>query len=122
MDARELAGPIVLSLSSVPLFVLAVLVARGNLGLINGLDPARVRDRDALAATLSRLLAGMGLVLLAAAAGFAWAGSDERRVLGATVAMVLAVNALVVWLLLVLARARREYRAPADRRDPGQRR
>ena len=85
-------------------------------------DPARVRDRDALAATLSRLLAGMGLVLLAAAAGFAWAGSDEHRVLGTTVAMVLAVNALVVWLLLVLARARREYRAPDDRRDPGKRR
>jgi hypothetical protein len=115
MDARTLIGPISLLVASAPLFVLAILVGRGNLGLINGIDPERVVDKQALAARLSRLLSALGMALLAAAGGFVWAGDDQDRVLMITLALVVAISLLTIRMLLVIARARRDYRAASSR-------
>ena len=122
MDASELVGPAVLAISSAPLFVLAVLVGRGNLGLVSGLDPERVTDRQGLATRLAWLLAALGAALLAAAGGFVWAGADQGRIVAMTIALVVVANAIAILLLLAVARAKRDYRnLPARQGGTGRR-
>ena len=113
MEMERLLVPLVFAISAAPVFVIAGIVARGNLAMVNGLDASRVRDPQRLARTLSRLLAGVGFAMLAGGTALLWADGDRDRVLWATVGMVLAVNGLAVALIVVVARAKRDY---VDRR------
>lgn len=79
--------PLILAASSLPAFVAARLFAR---------------DRPRLA----RLIALVGLAILAGAAGLAWAGDDQRRLLAVVVAMAIAVNGLGVVILVDAIRRR----------------
>jgi hypothetical protein len=113
---EQLIAPLLLALTSAPVFVIAVLVGRGHLHLVNGLDRERVADPDGLARRLSALLWLIGLAMLASAAGFYWAGADDARMTMIVIALVAVVNALGIALLLAVAKARREYRKPPARR------
>ncbi|MEH6420276.1 hypothetical protein [Pseudomonas sp. CGJS7] len=124
LHAFILPGAMVIS--AVPILVAAVLVARGNLHLVNGLDASRLRDPAATAARLARLLALVAIALLLSALGYYWAAGDQTRIIGVSVALLLAVNGLAVALIVAAAKARRDYRdAPPDadgNRDPRNRR
>ncbi|MFQ6311017.1 hypothetical protein [Lysobacter capsici] len=110
--------PAIMLISAVPTLVAAVLVARGNLHLVNGLDASRLRDPAATAARLSRLLALIAIAILLAAPGYYWAAGNDSRTTGVTVALLVAVNGLVVALMLAVAKARRDYRdRDAQRND-----
>lgn len=112
----NLVGALLLALSSAPILVIAVLVARGNLSLVNGLDASRLRDPAATATRLSRWLGAMGVAMLAGAGALLLAGHGETRVLWITLACVAAVNAIAVGLVFAVVRARRDYRPlPTDR-------
>ncbi|ALN86826.1 hypothetical protein IEQ11_16505 [Lysobacter capsici] len=109
--------PAIMLISAVPTLVAAVLVARGNLHLVNGLDASRLRDPAATAARLSRLLALIAIAILLAAPGYYWAAGNDSRTTGVTVALLIAVNGLVVALMLAVAKARRDYRDRDARRN-----
>ena len=112
--------PAIMILSGLPALIAAVLVSRGNLHLINGLDATRLRDPAAVAARFARLLALVSIAIFASALGFYWAHGDDSRTLWVTVALLVAVNGLAVALLLAVARAKRDYRSPGhNRRDDG---
>lgn len=55
LPTNEFMLPAVMLISGLPILVAAVLVARGNLQLINGLDPARLRDPAAAASRFSKI-------------------------------------------------------------------
>lgn len=122
LPANEFILPGIMLISGVPVLVAAVLVARGNLQLINGLDPSRLRDPLAAAARFSRLLALVAIAMFAAALGFYWAHGDHTRTLAVTIALLVAVNGLAVAMLLALAALKRDYRPPAARGDEPARR
>lgn len=109
-NTHALMLPAIMLISAVPTLVAAVLVARGNLHLVNGLDASRLRDPAATAARLSRLLALIAIAILLAAPGYYWATGNDSRTTGVTVALLIAVNGLVVALMLAVAKARRDYR------------
>jgi hypothetical protein len=115
MSNAALIAPLLIALTSLPVLVVAAYVRRGHLHLINGLDATRVADPAALARRVSLLLVGVGLAMLAAAAGLYWAAGDERRGLMVVVAMVVAVNVLGIALIVTVARARSGYREPPRR-------
>ncbi len=83
--------PLVLAVSSLPAFIAAALIARGR--------PAGGRWPLA-----SRVMAMVGLSILAGALGLLWAGENETRRLAVIIAMAVAVNGLGVVLLFGLAR------------------
>ncbi|MGO1068495.1 hypothetical protein [Lysobacter sp. CA199] len=102
-------------ISAVPILVAAVLVARGHLHLVNGLDASRLRDPAATAARLGRLLAMVAIALLSSALGYYWAAGDQTRTIGVTIALLVVVNGLAVALMLATSKARRDYRdVPPD--------
>ncbi|MFP7723671.1 hypothetical protein [Lysobacter sp. A3-1-A15] len=107
MDWERYLAPAAMALSAMPVFLIAGLVRGGRLHLVNGLDASRVRDPERLARRLGALLAAVGFSVLLGAAGLAWAGSDEARVTGVVIGLLLAVNGLAVALILTVARARR---------------
>lgn len=113
---NELVAPLLSAAISVPVFVVALLVGRGHLHLINGLDADRVADPDGLARRLSLLLSLVGLSIFASAGGFYWAGDDEGREATVAFALVLAVSALAIGLVLAVSNARRDYRDPPKKR------
>ncbi|WP_223621625.1 hypothetical protein [Lysobacter sp. ESA13C] len=110
MTLHDYLVPIAMAVSAVPILVSAVLVARGNLHLINGLDASRLPDPARTAAKLARLLATTGVAMLLGGAGFYWAGDNEGRIALVVVALLLAVNGLAVALILAIGAARRSYR------------
>ncbi|WP_408950527.1 hypothetical protein [Lysobacter sp. Hz 25] len=110
MTLHDYLVPIAMAVSAVPILVSAVLVARGNLHLINGLDASRLPDPARTAAKLARLLATTGVAMLLGGAGFYWAGDNEGRIALVVVALLLAVNGLAVALILAISTARRSYR------------
>ncbi|MGN7920015.1 hypothetical protein [Lysobacter antibioticus] len=110
MTLHDYLVPIAMAVSAVPILVSAVLVARGNLHLINGLDASRLPDPARTAAKLARLLATTGVAMLLGGAGFYWAGDNEGRIALVVVALLLAVNGLAVALILAISAARRSYR------------
>ncbi len=114
--------PVLLLLSSVPMFVVAVLVARGNLHLLNGLDADRLRHPQAVATRMSRLLGLVGVVIVAAAFGMYWAGGNEVRVMVVTGLLLLLVNGLAMALFVAVAAARRDYLPPGQSRQGGRHR
>ena len=83
--------PLMLAVSSLPAFAAAALVARG-------------RPAGAGWPLASRVMAMVGLSILAGALGLLWAGDDETRRIAVIVAMAVAVNGLGVVLLVGLAR------------------
>ncbi|SDY45771.1 hypothetical protein SAMN04487939_102230 [Lysobacter sp. yr284] len=113
---NALVLPLIMAVSGLPVLVAAVLVARGNLHLINGLDASRLRDPAAVAARFARLLALVAISMFLAALGFYWAHGDYNRVLVVTVLLLVSVNGLAVTMLVALSRLKRDYRAPRD--DP----
>ncbi|MEI2428972.1 hypothetical protein RDV84_24285 [Lysobacter yananisis] len=113
---NALVLPLIMAVSGLPVLVAAVLVARGNLRLINGLDAARLRDPAAAAARFARLLALVAISMFLAALGFYWAHGDYNRILVVTVLLLVSVNGLAVTMLIALSRLKRDYRAPRD--DP----
>lgn len=110
MTVHDSLVPLAMAVSAVPILVSAVLVARGNLHLINGLDASRLPDPARTAAKLARLLTATGAAMLLGGAGFYWAGADESRIAVVVVALLLAVNGLAVALILAIGAARRSYR------------
>ncbi|QWP76186.1 hypothetical protein J5226_21770 [Lysobacter sp. K5869] len=118
---NALALPLILAISGVPVLVAAVLVARGNLHLINGLDASRLRDPAAAAARFGRLLALVAISMFLAALGFYWAHGDYNRILVVTVLLLVSVNGLAVVMLVALSRLKRDYRAPRDDQRAGRR-
>lgn len=114
--SKEMLVPLIVGLTSAPVFVFAWLVGRGRLHLVSGLDARRVEDPAGLARRLSLLLWLVALAMLGAAAGFYWAGTHEARASAVVVALVVAVNVLGVVLLLTVAKARHGYREPPKRR------
>ncbi|ALN56944.1 hypothetical protein [Lysobacter enzymogenes] len=113
---NALVLPLIMAVSGLPVLVAAVLVARGNLRLINGLDAARLRDPAAAAARFARLLALVAISMFLAALGFYWAHGDYNRILVVTVLLLVSVNGLAATMLIALSRLKRDYRAPRD--DP----
>ncbi|UZW59256.1 hypothetical protein [Lysobacter enzymogenes] len=113
---NALVLPLIMAVSGLPVLVAAVLVARGNLHLINGLDAARLRDPAAAAARFARLLALVAISMFLAALGFYWAHGDYNRILVVTVLLLVSVNGLAATMLIALSRLKRDYRAPRD--DP----
>ena len=73
--------PAIVLVSGLPVLAAAVLVGRGHLHLINGLDASRLRDPAASAARFARLLALTAIAIFASAPGFYWAHGDESRTL-----------------------------------------
>lgn len=110
MDAGKWMVPLIVAVSAAPIFVIAGMVQRGALHLVNGLDPRQVRDPEALQRKLARLLAMIGFAIIFGSAGLVWAESDSQRVMAVVLAMVLAVNGLAVALIVAVARAKREQR------------
>lgn len=113
---NALVLPLIMAVSGLPVLVAAVLVARGNLHLINGLDASRLRDPAAAAARFARLLALVAISMFLAALGFYWAHGDYNRILVVTVLLLVSVNGLAATMLVALSRLKRDYRAPRD--DP----
>lgn len=105
-----LFAAMILALTTIPLVVIAIGIRKGNLGLINGLEPDRLRDPAALARRLSTMMLLMALALLLAGFGYWWAGEVQSRVIGVTVALVVAINVLVLRLVFVVAAAKRDYK------------
>lgn len=114
---NALVVPGVMVISALPVLVAAVLVARGNLQLINGLDPARLRDPFAAAAKFSRLLALVAISMFIAALGYYWAHGNQNHMLIVTVLLLIAVNGLAVTMMFALAALKRDYRTsdPQDK-------
>ena len=110
MDLDDFILPGAMLVTAVPLLVCAVLVARGHLHLVNGLDAERLRNPDAVAARIARLLALTATAMLLAALGYYWAAGAQSRIVGVTAALLVAVNGLAVLLLRAVAAARRSYR------------
>ncbi|MDO5505008.1 MAG: hypothetical protein Q4F49_01770 [Pseudoxanthomonas suwonensis] len=109
MESGLLAA-LIIALTAVPMLVIAIGIRKGNLGLINGLDPERVRDPDALARRLSTWMLLMAVALLLAGVGYWWAGAVESRVIGVTIALVIAINVLALRLVFSVAAAKRDYK------------
>ncbi|KRD74766.1 hypothetical protein [Lysobacter sp. Root983] len=120
-STQALLLPAIIVVSGLPILIAAVLVARGNLHLLNGLDASRLRDPAAAAARFARLLALMAIAIFVSALGYYWAHGDDGRMLWVTVALLVAVNGLAVALMLALARAKRDYRQPRDDERTGRR-
>ena len=109
MDLTTWIAPLAVLAASVPLLVIGIAVRRGNLGLINGRDPARVRDADAAAGNLGNKLLALAAVLIAAAPAYLWAGTDDNRVMLVTLILIVAVNAIALWLVFAVAAVKRNY-------------
>ena len=107
--------PVIMLLSALPLLVIGIAVRRGKLGLVSGLDVERVRDADAAAASIGNKLLALGAAMVAAAPAYLWAGVDKGRVMLVTIALVVAVNAIALWLVFAVAAVKRDYRTPAPR-------
>lgn len=120
-STQALLLPAIIVVSGLPILIAAVLVARGHLHLLNGLDASRLRDPAAAAARFARLLALMAIAIFVSALGYYWAHGDDGRTLWVTVALLVAVNGLAVALMLALARAKRDYRQPRDDERTGRR-
>ncbi|KRA20074.1 hypothetical protein [Lysobacter sp. Root604] len=120
-STQALLLPAIIVISGLPILIAAVLVARGNLHLLNGLDASRLRDPAAAAARFARLLALMAIAIFVSALGYYWAHGNDGRMLWVTVALLVAVNGLAVALMLALARAKRDYRQPRDDERAGRR-
>ncbi|KRD39086.1 hypothetical protein ASE35_01550 [Lysobacter sp. Root916] len=120
-STQALLLPAIIVISGLPILIAAVLVARGNLHLLNGLDASRLRDPAAAAARFARLLALMAIAIFVSALGYYWAHGNDGRMLWVTVALLVAVNGLAVALMLALARAKRDYRQPRDDERTGRR-
>lgn len=120
-STQPLLLPAIIVVSGLPILIAAVLVARGHLHLLNGLDASRLRDPAAVAARFARLLALMAIAIFLSALGYYWAHGNDSRILWVTVALLVAVNGLAVALMLALARARRDYRQPRDDDRTGRR-
>ncbi|MFD0325277.1 hypothetical protein [Lysobacter gummosus] len=110
LPANAFIVPGVMVISAVPILVAAVLVARGNLHLINGLDASRLRDPAAACARFARLLALVAISMFAAALGYYWAHGNHNHMMIVTVALLVAVNAVAVAMMLALAALKRDYR------------
>ncbi|MGH8080536.1 MAG: hypothetical protein ACREP7_08180 [Lysobacter sp.] len=108
--ANAFIVPGVMVISAIPVLVAAVLVARGNLHLINGLDASRLRDPDAAASRFGRLLAAMAISMFAAALGYYWAHGNPTHMMIVTVLLLIAVNGVAVVMILALAALMRDYR------------
>lgn len=108
MNTQDWLLPLIFVLSAMPVFVLAGMIGRGNLQLINGLDPAKLRDPGLLARKLARLLAATGFAVVLGGAGLLWAGTDTTRITGVVLAMVVAVNGLAITLIVSVIRAKRD--------------
>lgn len=121
MPNNEFVLPAIMLISAAPILVAAVLVARGNLQLINGLDASRLRDPAAAASRFGKLLAMVAIAMLLAALGFYWAHGDQSRTMGVTIALLVAVNGVAVAMMLALAKFKRDYRAPRDDQRTGRR-
>ncbi|MDI9240530.1 hypothetical protein QLQ15_16620 [Lysobacter sp. LF1] len=91
---HELIVPAILTISALPAFVVARLMARG-------------RPQGAPMPRLARVMQLVGLAILAGAVGLFWAGDNGTRRLAVIVAMVVAVNGLGVILLVSMGRGRR---------------
>ena len=115
MNLQTWILPVVMLVSALPMLVLGIAVRRGQLGLISGLDADRVRDRDAVAASLGHKLLALGAVMVAAAPGFLWAGDDRSRVVQVTIALVVAINAIALWLVFAVAAVKRDYMQATQR-------
>ncbi|MEI2454489.1 hypothetical protein ABU614_13920 [Lysobacter firmicutimachus] len=114
MNLDDFILPGAMVVTALPILVCAVLVARGQLHLVNGLDAARLRDPDAVAARIARLLALTAMAMLFAALGYYWANGEQSRTAGVTIALLVAVNGLAVLLIRAVAAARRSYRDSDD--------
>lgn len=110
-----LIAPLLVGLTSLPVFLIAYYVRRGRLHLINGLDASRVADPVGLAIRISRLLFAVGFAMLGAAGGLLWAGHDASRGQAVVIAMVVVVNLLGIALVVTIARARMRDGAPPRR-------
>ena len=110
MDLQTWIAPIAVLIAALPLLVMGIAVRRGNLGLINGLETDRVREAEAVAAKLGNLLLALAGVLVAAAPGYLWAGDDDGRVMLVTLALIVSVNALALWLVFAVAAVKRDYK------------
>lgn len=119
MSINDYVAPFALALTGLAVVLSSVLVARGRLSLIHGLDPARLRDPAAVAAKLARLLALTGVALLFGGLGLYWAGGEPSRLSLVIVPLLIAVNALGVAMVLAVRAARRGYRTgDAEPRAP----
>lgn len=107
--------PLLVGLTSLPVFVIAYYVRRGRLHLIHGLDASRVAEPVRLAIRVSRLLFAAGFAMLGAAGGLLWAGHDAARGQMVVIAMVVVVNVLGIALVVTVARARMRDGAPPRR-------
>lgn len=101
-----LVPPLLVGLTSLPVFLIAYHVRRGRLHLIHGLDASRIVDPVGLAIRASRLLFAIGFAMLGAAGGLLWAGHDAARGQAVVVAMVVVVNLLGIALVISVVRAR----------------
>lgn len=106
----HVAVALVFALSGVPAFLAARALARGRLppgGRLASLGEAERRRLDQRLATLMRMA---GSAILATAAAILWAGGDAARTTAVVVVMAVAVNALIVMMLVAVARAGRRDR------------
>lgn len=110
MSINDYVAPFALALSGLSIVISSVLIARGRLGLIQGLNAARLRDPLAVAAKFARLLALTGIALLFGGLGLYWAGSEPARLWLVIVPLLIAVNGLGVAMIFAVRAARRGYR------------
>lgn len=116
MTTNEWFVPLVFLVSSVPAFVVAYQLKRGNLGLVSGLDPERVVDKQGLSRRLSRYLSLLGMIVLGAGAGMAWAGDSHDRIRIVVFTMIVLINIVIIALLFAVAAAKRAYTRKAKHR------
>lgn len=121
LPTHEFLLPAVMLISGLPILVAAVLVARGHLQLINGLDPSRLRDPAAAASRFSKQLALVAISMFLAALGFYWGHGDQTRTMWVTIALLVAVNGVAVAMIVTMARLKRDYLAPRDDQRTGRR-
>lgn len=121
LPGNEFVLPAVMLVSGAPILVAAVLVARGNLRLIYGLDASRLRDPAAAASRFGKLLALVAIAMFLAALGYYWSYGDQSRTMWVTVALLVAVNAVAVAMIVATARLKRDYLKPRDGQRTGRR-
>ena len=62
------------------------------------------------AASIGNKLLALGAAMVAAAPAYLWAGVDKGRVMLVTIALVVAVNAIALWLVFAVAAVKRDYK------------
>lgn len=110
-----LIAPLLVGLTSLPVFLIAYYVRRGRLHLIHGIDASRLVNPVAFAIRISRLLFAVGFAMLGAAGGLLWAGHDASRGQAVVIAMVVVVNLLGIAIVVNVARARMRDGTPPRR-------